>query len=484
MKTYNLLIVLSLLLVCNNLQSQDALTMQDLNFDPASYNSAFIAQAPKMLNASLTTSLGNGVQNTSKVNFLAYANIQKYGFGVGLKLNSKFFGLFETNTAEFLYSKTLKINNDHNLYAGMNIGMHFSGLDQTQFTSYVNLEDPFITENALPQYRLTTGVGLGYTFKDKIIAGFSMPSFLKNKNEFFPAYVFNSSYRHKLPSEISLIPQVLLSGTEVSAMTFEGNITIDYKDYLWLKLGGRTTNSLVMGLGWNVKFVTVSYNYNLNFAEYAEINPGIHNVNVRLNFNRKKDQRPAVDFRNDMPDRKEMNKQLALLESINVAHEEDKKELETLIKKMESLLADVEKSKQQAKIEEQKRKEEERIRKNEQEQEDAKNEAEQEEQEIGNAKEPVISPVPVAPIVPTTNNYKYYVVVASLKDPALALNYKQLLDQEYDMETNITQNDGDSWQFIYSFASNDLAACKAALRSVKWLKNKKYIKGVPWIYAK
>ena len=137
MKKSIIIILISSLIFCSKGFGQDALLMNDLNYNSVGYNSSFIAAATSKLNASFTTSIGNGIQNTSKVNFLAYANIEKYKFGVGLKLNSKFFGLFKTNTAEVLYAKELKIDEDHKLFLGFNIGMHFSSLAMNKLTNQV-----------------------------------------------------------------------------------------------------------------------------------------------------------------------------------------------------------------------------------------------------------------------------------------------------------------------------------------------------------
>jgi type IX secretion system PorP/SprF family membrane protein len=333
MKKSIIIILISSIIFCSKGFGQDALLMNDLNYNSVGYNSSFIAAATSKLNASFTTSIGNGIQNTSKVNFLAYANIEKYKFGVGLKLNSKFFGLFKTNTAEVLYAKELKIDEDHKLFLGFNIGMHFSSLAMNKLTNQVNFDDPFLIANELPQYRLTAGLGVGYTFKNKIKAGFSIPVLVKNNNDFSPVYIFNTSYRHQATQVLSLTPEVLAYGSDIEPFTIEGNLKLDYKDYVWFKIGGRSTNSTMLGIGWQHSFVNIGYIHNMYFGEYSKINQAVHNVNVTFQFGNhaKQKVKQISELENQ-----ELLQEINLANQLQVQKEADKKEAEVLARKEES----------------------------------------------------------------------------------------------------------------------------------------------------
>ena len=262
--------------------AQDALTMHDLNHDAAAYNSAFIAEVGNPLNAMVTTSLGGNVQNTSKVNLLAYANFEKPGFGVGLKLNSKFYGLFNTNTIEFLYAKRLQVNTDQAIYLGLNFGMHTSALDMGRLNVYVNFEDPFLMENELPQQRLTAGLGMVYTYKNNTKFGLSLPSFVKNKNDFFPVYVMNLSHEIQpvMAVDYKITPLVMVYGSPLEAATMDASLQVTYQDSFWLRGGVRSTKGVIFGLGWQQKVISIGYTYNASWGLYTEVNPGVHSLNV------------------------------------------------------------------------------------------------------------------------------------------------------------------------------------------------------------
>lgn len=294
----NLIQYICLMALClfgYSLNAQDALTVNDLNFGKAGYNSAFII-SDSPINISLTTSLGPAVQDTRRLNFLAYGNLKKLGIGVGARVNSKFYGLYIVNTAELLYAKKLKINDQSSFYGGLNFGVHFVDLNENELNQHVDFEDPFILNHELPQYRFMFGLGLGYTLRDQLKVGFSLPSLMKTNNDFYPLFVLNTSYKfdiftdsdlHMAGSELSLEPEILLYGTNLLPLTFEGSIKVNYTEEFWVKAGGRSTKSLLFGFGWHKPFIHMAYVYNTNLKEYAQINPGVHNINVTFLLGKK-----------------------------------------------------------------------------------------------------------------------------------------------------------------------------------------------------
>ncbi len=219
MKTgINYILVLAMLLASLSTQGQDVLTANDLNFGLANYNTALIADSDAPYNLSFGSSLGSGIQNTGKINFLAYGVVDKYGIGLGVKVNTKFYGFFKSNTGEFLYAKKLKLNNQHALYGGLSIGLHQVALNTGMLNDYVNGEDPFLMENAFPERRFTAGFGLAYVMKDALKLGFSLPSIVKTKNEFHPSYVGNASYRFPVSSELNITPAAIPVGHCANAL--------------------------------------------------------------------------------------------------------------------------------------------------------------------------------------------------------------------------------------------------------------------------
>ncbi|MCG8327362.1 MAG: type IX secretion system membrane protein PorP/SprF [Chitinophagales bacterium] len=284
MKNLTNYIILLIFICCTfQLNSQNVQTTNDLYFDRGNINTAFIIEDKPPLNLSLTSSLGGGVQDTRRINFLAYGNYNKLEIGVGLKVNTAFYGLLNMNTIETLYAKDFSINEKHRFYTGINFGIHHVGINTKRLNEYVQMQDPLIAGNAFPQYRFTAGFGLGYEIKDMLQAGISIPSLIKNKNDFRPDFIANVLYKKQLHPDFLLEPELLVYGAR-SNFTLEANASITYYDIFAFKLGIRTSKTLLFGFIWKRDVLSVGYIYSPSFGKYHDLNPGIHNINVFHEF--------------------------------------------------------------------------------------------------------------------------------------------------------------------------------------------------------
>lgn len=272
-----------------SLQAQELFTLNDIYYDRSNVNTAFIVADNAPLNASLTTSLGGGVQDTRRVNLLAYGDFKKLDFGVGLKLNTAFYGLFNFTTAEVLYAKDFQIDDNQTFYLGTNFGLHHVRVVDKLLNEYVE-EDPLLGDNEFPQYRFTVGAGIGYhhknLFRQDDIArlGFSIPALLKNKDDFRPDFFMNVMYGVGVHSDVRLDQEIMMYGTITRGLTGEYNIKATYLDAFSLRLGVRTTGSLLFGMGWKRQVMEIGYIYQANTSEYNTVIPGVHNVNVSYSF--------------------------------------------------------------------------------------------------------------------------------------------------------------------------------------------------------
>lgn len=266
------------------LQGQEIQTLNDLYFDRGNINTSYIIEDDSKMNISLTSSLGGGDQNTRRINMLAYGNYNKLEIGVGLKVNTAFYGLLNVTTAETLYAKDFSIDEMNRFYIGLNFGVHYVGINTKLLNEYVQLEDPLLAGREFPQYRFTAGFGVGYEFKDRLQAGISIPSLVKNKNDYRADYIINLLFKTRIHPDIELNPELLFYGTQSPNFTGEANVSFIYYDIASLKLGARTTKSVFFGLGWVREVLKVGYIYQLNTGKYDIVNPGVHNVNVSYKF--------------------------------------------------------------------------------------------------------------------------------------------------------------------------------------------------------
>lgn len=269
-----------LILFYNSALAQDDLSINTLNFSPANYNVAFIVDdIPTTV--SLTTSLGSGTQSTRLMNLQFHGNMNWLDVSIGGRLNTKLFGLYRINTIEMLYAKELKLNEKNSFFAGVNFGLHFINLNQRQLNNYVNLDDPFIVDGELPQYRFTYGLGIGYVRNNRLKIGLTIPSLIKTQNDFYEHFIINAAYKFDVgEKDISLEPEVLLFGTNLSPLTLTTSIKLQLIPQFWTKLGYRTTKSTFLSFGWKRNILQMSYLYNLNHQDYAMLNPSVHNINL------------------------------------------------------------------------------------------------------------------------------------------------------------------------------------------------------------
>jgi hypothetical protein len=295
-KTY-LVLLICFLSFQNFVSAQTTLTDNDINFKKASYNSSMIVADSNNLVLNLSTSLSNNLQETSRMHFLAYGNLEKLGLGVGVKINSRFRDFYKTTSAELLIAKKLVFRERNDLNFGLNFGIDYMGINDNYFNSFVDQSDLFIVNNPNQNIRFLAGFGASYIWNNKFQVGFSMPELIKTENTFYPTMFSNALYKQALgkAQDLYIQPEVLLYSTNITPATFEGSTSFGYKDYAWLKLGGRSTKTLVVGLGGGYDFIQVGYNYNMNFGNYEVVNQTQHNINVCFNFlqSKKSDQDPT-----------------------------------------------------------------------------------------------------------------------------------------------------------------------------------------------
>lgn len=282
-----LIIYISCIYCClNTATAQELQRMYDIYFQASQYNPAFIVDQnnEKPVYLAMSTSLGGGVQDIRRVNFLASTKHKKLDISLGLRANTAFYGIFNNTVIETIYGQEFVLKPNYRIQAGINVGVNYTGLDRSRLNEYVNNEDPFLLDNEFPVYRFTAGIGLAYLMQDKLEVGLSIPSLMKTKNDFRPDFILNAKYRTNLGEYFLIEPEVLFYGYRSPLTTAEFGATIHYLEWFGTKVGVRTNGSLLFGLSWNRNTIQVSYIYHANLGKFNIINPGTHNLNVAHQF--------------------------------------------------------------------------------------------------------------------------------------------------------------------------------------------------------
>ncbi|MGB1248125.1 MAG: type IX secretion system membrane protein PorP/SprF [Chitinophagales bacterium] len=276
--------------------AQDMLNLNDINFDPTYYNTSLLAKDSSSLDISTIVSAANAVENNSKFHFLLSGSLGKYGLGIGAKVNTSLYNVYQTTTAELLLAKKIRMGKSNSLNFGINAGLILNNLRMDKINEYTNLEDPILNNETYDKTGFMAGLGLNYTWKDRLYLGFSMPVMVQSVEGFSPVYFTSLSYQQKIKS-IAITPSFLAYGPDYTKPTFEGSLKLAFKDYAWLKVGGRSTKKVLFGAGGNVNFISFGYMYNMVLGnEFAQSYTGTHNMQVSFHFLAKKKSSKTIEL--------------------------------------------------------------------------------------------------------------------------------------------------------------------------------------------
>jgi hypothetical protein len=285
MKKVTLLLSI-VLLSLSLLQAQYTLTDNDINFKKASYNASMIVVDSNNLVLNLSTSLSDNLQETSRMHLLTYANFPKLGLGIGAKFNTRFKDYYKMTTAEFLIAKKIELKEKSLLNFGLNLGVDYLGVNENFFNGFVDQSDEFITNNPNQSVRFMSGFGTSYVWDNKFQIAFSMPELIKSQSDFYPTVFANMAYKQSLgkTKALYLKPEVMVYSTDIAPVTIEGSASFGFQNNIWMKMGGRSNKTMLVGMGGGFSFIEVGYNYNMNFSNYDVVNQMQHNINLCFNF--------------------------------------------------------------------------------------------------------------------------------------------------------------------------------------------------------
>lgn len=284
MKTIYITLLISLSL-STLVYSQDLLNLNNFNLNEENYNTAYITSDSSSLTVSTIVSAANAVQNNSKFHFLAYGNFGKLGLGFGAKVNTSFYQIFQTTTAEFLLAKRVDVGKNNNLSFGINGGLILNNIKEDKINAYTELDDPVLVNNTYNKVGFTAGLGFNYNWHNKLDLGVSLPVLIQSIQGVAPVYFTNLSYKQDIGTNFSIKPGIMIYGPNYTTPTIEGNTTISFREYAWVKVGGRSNKTVIFGVGGSVNFIDFGYVYNLSAGgPFNEVYTGLHNVQVAFNF--------------------------------------------------------------------------------------------------------------------------------------------------------------------------------------------------------
>ncbi len=218
--------------------------------------------------------------------------------GLGFIFMNDCIGVTKQNAFMANYSYQLKINETDKLAFGINAGVSQFNADLTQLTVWDQDE---IFQKDLTG-RLIPKAGLGaYYYSKKFYAGLSVPTLLAYQDEdgyTFSADLSKSSFlrRHylltggyviDLKREFKLKPSLLLKYTENAPLQADFNLSVVYKDMIWLGSSFRTEDACVFLIEYQPnKHFRVGYAYDLSFSKIRNYSDGSHELMIGIDFGR------------------------------------------------------------------------------------------------------------------------------------------------------------------------------------------------------
>lgn len=252
---------------------------------------------PKFYNPGIRTSSGvveNPEIHTGKL---------KHTFGGQLLADQ--YGAFRKMSFSGTYAihipMTKKVNLSFGLKTGLSNNTFFA--DQAQVLNVLAPgQNPYIdntydnfTQNQSNKFLMDMGAGL-YMYSQKFFLGLSaeqltrdLVQFGQGTANFNPQIHFNliGGYRIPIGENLSITPGFLLKYMNPAPLSVDGNVQFEYKKWVWLTLGYRHTDAMIVMAGMNIsERFKVGYSYDYSLSRFNNFSSGGHELTLGLMLGR------------------------------------------------------------------------------------------------------------------------------------------------------------------------------------------------------
>ena len=224
------------------------------------------------------------------------------------------FNLYEDNTdiihrinAQVYYAQKVKLAKDHVLSLGVSLGIIETHVDFSNINA-ADADDEGIAQGAKTGAAFAMNVGLAYQWK-KLTLNFAIPQVINTQARLISqlresdymntrSYLGGASYEFSFAHEkFNIEPSVLVKGIPKLPMQIDGEVTANYKRFLFLGVGYRSAYGASVNAAVRIsKIFTIGYAYeypvipHLNYA----ITHGTHELMVGINFDTWLKKKPAA----------------------------------------------------------------------------------------------------------------------------------------------------------------------------------------------
>lgn len=262
------------------------------------YGSSVISKPKVRFNPSLRTS--NGPIRNPKVS----TGRVKHALGGEVYMDE--YGAFRKLSFSGIYAVHLPVTKKTNLSLGTKIGITSNNfladravvLTQMEgYTGAPTTDDTYtqFIQNQSSRNILNLGVGL-YYYSDKFFVGVSadqlsrdLVSFGSGTANFDPNVhmQFLAGYKFDLNDNLTLMPSVIGKYMIPAPFSFDVNLQLEYKEWLWFMAGYRNSNAIIIGAGANIsRRFKIGYSYDFTTSKIGNYSTGSHEVVLGLMLGR------------------------------------------------------------------------------------------------------------------------------------------------------------------------------------------------------
>ncbi len=212
--------------------------------------------------------------------------------GIGLQIVNDRTGPLNNFTAHGTYAYHLALSSQTNLAGGIGVGISNLSLntDKLQFNTPI---DPAVAgSGVLNNVRLDINAGL-YLYSADYFVGLSAQQLVPSKIDYsnnaiskadgksIPHIFATAGYRFLATEDLNILPSVLVKYVQPSGAQFEGNLKVQYRDFLWVGASARYLDGVAAMAGINISnSLNLGYSYDYTTSRINNYTKGTHEIVV------------------------------------------------------------------------------------------------------------------------------------------------------------------------------------------------------------
>jgi hypothetical protein len=184
------------------------------------------------------------------------------------------------------FAYKVKFSENQTLTVGFNFGLNresFNYRSGFNPNGYVDLSDPYLAKDDYSVNNLGVEVGAVYKFKSFQIA-LALPA-TSQENGNYRGIAAYTAYKHVINSEWDVSPSVLMLQMEQSQYEVTTSVNATYMDKYWIQMGYVDVSQFIVGMGFNIKGLGLSYDISLPFdSKYNAMVGNTHQFGLFFNL--------------------------------------------------------------------------------------------------------------------------------------------------------------------------------------------------------